>query len=52
MTQLLSKEFLHEPLSEIAAKYPAWLSEHGPSLYVFLLAPPHVLCALSRLSSC
>jgi hypothetical protein len=39
MTQLLSKEFLHEPLSEIAAKYPAWLAEHGPSLY----APHHFL---------
>jgi len=34
MTQLLSKDFLHEPLSEIAAKYPAWLAEHGATLYV------------------
>eukprot|EP00802_Teleaulax_amphioxeia_P017282 Tamp_17434.p1 GENE.Tamp_17434~~Tamp_17434.p1 ORF type:complete len:281 (+),score=78.25 Tamp_17434:106-948(+) len=32
MTQLLSKEFLYEPLSEIATKYPDWLTKHGPSL--------------------
>ena len=37
VSQLLSKEFLYEPISEIATKYPAWLSEHGPSLS---LSPP------------
>ena len=28
MQQLLSKEFLYEPLQEIAAKYPDWLAKN------------------------
>jgi len=29
---MLAKDVMAEPMKEIAAKYPAWLSEHGPSL--------------------
>lgn len=32
MQQLLSKEILHEPMKEIAQKYPKWLEEHKESL--------------------
>ncbi|KAL2321571.1 hypothetical protein Fmac_025950 [Flemingia macrophylla] len=32
MQQLLSKEILHEPMKEIAEKYPKWLEEHKTSL--------------------
>lgn len=32
MQQLLSKEFLHEPLQEIAGKYPEWLAKNRDSL--------------------
>ncbi|KAJ4811861.1 hypothetical protein LUZ62_024427 [Rhynchospora pubera] len=32
MHQLLSKEILHEPMKEIAQKYPKWLEEHKESL--------------------
>jgi hypothetical protein len=32
MQQLLSKEFLHEPLQEIASKYPAWLEANAAGL--------------------
>ncbi|RDY08133.1 Peroxisome biogenesis protein 19-2 [Mucuna pruriens] len=32
MHQLLSKEILHEPMKEIAEKYPKWLEEHKSSL--------------------
>ncbi|NP_001236156.1 Peroxisome biogenesis protein 19-2-like [Glycine max] len=32
MQQLLSKEILHEPMKEIAEKYPKWLEEHKSSL--------------------
>ncbi|KAJ1493229.1 Pex19 protein [Baffinella frigidus] len=32
MQQLLSKEFLYEPLSEIAAKYPVWLDANADGL--------------------
>mmetsp|Transcript_8536 Transcript_8536/g.13460 ORF Transcript_8536/g.13460 Transcript_8536/m.13460 type:complete len:276 (-) Transcript_8536:97-924(-) len=32
MQQLLSKEFLHEPLLEIAKKYPEWLDKNSASL--------------------
>ena len=32
MEQLLSKEFLYEPLAEMSKKYPQWLAEHGHSL--------------------
>ena len=28
MQQLLSKEILHEPMKEIAKKYPKWLEDH------------------------
>lgn len=32
MQQLLSKEILHEPMKEIADKYPKWLEEHKAQL--------------------
>ncbi|TKY55449.1 Peroxisome biogenesis protein 19-1 [Spatholobus suberectus] len=32
MQQLLSKDILHEPMKEIAEKYPKWLEEHKTSL--------------------
>lgn len=32
MGQLLSKDFLYEPLSEIASKYPGWLAQHDATL--------------------
>jgi len=32
MQQLLSKEILHEPMKEIAEKYPKWLEDHKSSL--------------------
>ncbi|XP_042511192.1 peroxisome biogenesis protein 19-2-like [Macadamia integrifolia] len=32
MQQLLSKEILHEPMKEIAERYPKWLEDHASSL--------------------
>ncbi|KAK7265929.1 hypothetical protein RJT34_33554 [Clitoria ternatea] len=32
MQQLLSKDILHEPMKEIAERYPKWLEEHKTSL--------------------
>lgn len=32
MQQLLSKEILHDPMKEIAEKYPKWLEEHRVSI--------------------
>ncbi|MQL81100.1 hypothetical protein Taro_013555 [Colocasia esculenta] len=32
MQQLLSKEILHEPMKEIAERYPKWLEEHRDGL--------------------
>ncbi|CAA6663300.1 unnamed protein product [Spirodela intermedia] len=32
MQQLLSKEILHEPMKEIAGRYPKWLEEHSKEL--------------------
>ena len=32
MQQLLSKEILHEPMKEIAERYPKWLEEHKKGL--------------------
>ncbi|KAJ4955906.1 hypothetical protein NE237_012689 [Protea cynaroides] len=32
MQQLLSKEILHEPMKEIAERYPKWLEEHASGL--------------------
>lgn len=32
MQQLLSKEILHEPMKEIAGRYPKWLEEHSNEL--------------------
>lgn len=32
MQQLLSKEILHEPMKEIAEKYPKWLKDHEAGL--------------------
>ena len=32
MTQMLSKEYLYQPMKDIAAAYPAWLTEQGNRL--------------------
>ena len=32
MQQLLSKEFMYEPLKEVAERFPGWLSENTSSL--------------------
>lgn len=32
MQQLLSKDILHEPMKEIAERYPKWLEEHKSTL--------------------